>query len=140
MLSDSIWYGRRKNLKEKGFEDCFFKKALLGAKVKLRGSGYGYRGQNRCPKHWEWVLSVDCVLLCVCWYLFLIVLQLVCNWVWISCYAVKGRGKCRQIMSHDFSSSLKAACNCPSTAPVIWCHSCRSCLKTVLFPLPQEHQ
>lgn len=30
-------------MKEKGFEDCFFKKALLGAKVKLRGSGYGYK-------------------------------------------------------------------------------------------------
>lgn len=43
--------GRRKKLKEKGFEVCFFKEALLGAKVKLRGSGYGYKGQNRCPVH-----------------------------------------------------------------------------------------
>lgn len=40
-------------MKEKVIEDYFFKKALLGAKVKLEGSGYGYQGQNRRPEHWE---------------------------------------------------------------------------------------
>lgn len=89
MLSDSIWHGRRKKLKKKIIEDCFLKEALLGVKVKLGGSGYGYQGQNRCPEHWELVVSVDYVLP----YAFvdiystlgvgemhLVVLQLVCNW------------------------------------------------------------
>lgn len=38
MLSDSICYGRRKKLKEKGFEDCVFKEASsVGSKSQAEG-------------------------------------------------------------------------------------------------------
>lgn len=85
MLSDSICYGRRKKLKEKGFEDCFFKEAnSVGSKSQAEGQWLWIWRTKQMPR----ALGMsDFSWLCfaMCWYLFYFrswrnTLQLVCNW------------------------------------------------------------